>query len=194
MLSRNLALPVLPFWMARSFYAQLLMVLTVLANAAGIDLMGYLSAMGLGSTHDEVLANGDKFVSAWQQIAPVIFGIWAWAERRAPNYRLSVSSRSSLTALGIFAVALFVLTVPVRTVAATGDVVCLPAAFYRDQLKQHHHEVRVWSGLTEGYSVDLMMSPGGGWTLLMIDGTGKACNMTGGDVSFDLREGVGSKS
>ena len=89
-LARNLDLPVLPMWKARSFWAQLLLVVTVLLNASGVDIYQHLGAMGLGSSQEEVLATGDRFVSAWQQIAPLIFGFWAWIERRAPNYRLGI--------------------------------------------------------------------------------------------------------
>lgn len=93
-LSRNLALPVLAPWFARSFWAQVLAVLVVTANAAGIDLFSHLGAMGLGSSHDEVLANGDRVISAWQQIAPLILGLWAWFERLAPRYRLGLPDKT----------------------------------------------------------------------------------------------------
>ena len=40
--------------------------------------------MGLGNTPDGVV---DKIMT----LAPLAFGLWAWWERRAPNYRLSLS-------------------------------------------------------------------------------------------------------
>ncbi|EGJ20101.1 hypothetical protein RSWS8N_18114 [Cereibacter sphaeroides WS8N] len=88
MLPNNLALPALSLFQARSFYAQILLLLSVLLNALGIDLFAALAEMGLGSSPEEVIATGDRAVAAWQQLAPLAFGIWAWAERRAPNFRL----------------------------------------------------------------------------------------------------------
>lgn len=87
------ALPALPVWKAASFWAQLLLVLSVACNAAGIDLFAALSAMGLGATPDAVLANGERAVSAVQQLLPMIFGVWAWIERRAPRFRLTLFNR-----------------------------------------------------------------------------------------------------
>lgn len=87
-LSNNLALPDLPAWQARSFWLQLLLFLTVLANLFGVDLMAVLGEMGLGAEPDAVLATGERVVNAWQTLAPLLFGLWAWLERRAPNYRL----------------------------------------------------------------------------------------------------------
>lgn len=185
-LARNLTLPALPFWAARSFYAQLLMVLTVLANAAGIDLMGYFSAMGLGSTHDEVLANGDKFVSAWQQIAPLVFGFWAWIERRAPNYRISVPKKATTAGLGLFLIGLL-LVAPDR--ASAGQPLCMPHDQYVAMLADRYGEVPVWSGTSGSYQVQLLQAASGSWTLLMIREDAKACNITGGDMSdFAVRK------
>ncbi len=87
-LSNNPLLPELPVWQARSFYAQILLVVSVLLNFLGIDLFRTLGEIGWGSSPEEVLATGDRAVAAWQQVAPLIFGLWAWIERRAPNFRL----------------------------------------------------------------------------------------------------------
>lgn len=187
-LARNLALPALPFWMARSFYAQLLLVLTVLANTAGIDLMGYFGAMGLGSTHDEVLANGDKFVSAWQQIAPLVFGFWAWIERRAPNHRISVPKNTIVPMVGILAFGLFAVLSPGAARAGIGEAVCMPVSEYRAMLGDRYGEVKAWTGQSASYTVELMVAPTGGWTLLMVDDDGKACNLTGGNASIHHRQ------
>lgn len=89
LISNNLDLPPLPSWQARSFLAQLLLVLAVALNVCGIDLFAALAEMGLGATPDEVLANGERAVSAWQSVAPLVFGVWAWVERQAPRYRLT---------------------------------------------------------------------------------------------------------
>lgn len=88
MLSNNLALPALSILQARSTYAQILLVVIVALNALGFDILSVLSEMGLGATPDEVIASSDKVVAAWQQVAPLVLGIWAWLERRAPSYRL----------------------------------------------------------------------------------------------------------
>lgn len=84
----NKALPALPAWRAASFWAQLLLVLSVLANAMGVDLFAALGEMGLGRTPDEVIATGERAVSAVQQLLPIAFGFWSWIERRAPRYQL----------------------------------------------------------------------------------------------------------
>lgn len=85
----NTGLPALPAWKAASFWAQLLLVLSVICNAVGIDLYGILSAMGLGSGPDEVIVTGQNAVSAIQQLLPLVFGVWAWIERAAPSFRLT---------------------------------------------------------------------------------------------------------
>lgn len=85
----NKALPSLPAWKATSFWAQLLLVLSVLCNSMGVDIFAVLSDMGLGASPEAVIANGERAVSAVQQLLPLIFGIWAWVERSAPNFRLT---------------------------------------------------------------------------------------------------------
>ncbi|WP_102226905.1 hypothetical protein [Acidimangrovimonas sediminis] len=77
----NPSLPPLPAWHARSFYAALLMIATVICNAMGIDLGGWF-ATHLG------LANESAVLDFVMAVMPIVFGLWAWAERHAPNYRL----------------------------------------------------------------------------------------------------------
>lgn len=93
MLPNNLTLPVLPMWQARSFWVQLLLALTVMLNAQGVDLMGALGVLGLGSTPEAVIDTGARTVNAVQQLLPILLAIWAWLERRAPNFRLSLWGR-----------------------------------------------------------------------------------------------------
>lgn len=81
-MAKNMHLPPLPAWHARSFYASLLMALTIIANAAGWDLWGVLGHLGLGATPDQVV---DRIM----MLMPLAFGFWAWWERKAPNFRLS---------------------------------------------------------------------------------------------------------
>ena len=77
-------LPPLPAWHARSFYAAILLLATVICNAGGVDLHALLGRLGLGVTDDRVL-------DSVMQLAPLAFGVWAWLERRAPNYRLVIA-------------------------------------------------------------------------------------------------------
>ncbi|KAA2314541.1 hypothetical protein E0K93_09495 [Puniceibacterium sp. HSS470] len=82
-MAKNMDLPVLPAWHARSFYASLLMAAVIICNAVGLDLWPVLNRLGLGSSADQVL---DRVML----LAPLAFGVWAWWERKAPNYRLSL--------------------------------------------------------------------------------------------------------
>jgi len=76
----NSPLPPLPAWHARSFYAQLLLVATVLAHVLGVDFDGMLVAMGLSAP--------EQLIDLAMTIMPWLFGLWAWLERRAPKYQL----------------------------------------------------------------------------------------------------------
>ena len=72
--------PELPAWHARSFYAQLLLIVTVFAQAAGVDVAGWIGRLGF--TGERQLLD---FIAA---VMPALFGLWAWLERRAPRFRL----------------------------------------------------------------------------------------------------------
>lgn len=85
----NANLPPLAAWRAASFWAQVLLVLSVVLNYFGIDLFAVLSDMRLGNSPEEVIATGERAVSAVQQLLPLVFGIWAWIERKAPRFRLT---------------------------------------------------------------------------------------------------------
>lgn len=111
----NLSLPTLAVWKARSFWAQLLLVATVLFNAIGIDLMGLFQAMGLGDNPEQVIDGG---ISLWQTVAPIIFGFWAWWERRSPNFRLVWPWQSAAVML----LCLFLMTGTPAGAAAVQDV------------------------------------------------------------------------
>lgn len=84
-MAANMTLPALPAWHARSFYASILLAVTVLCNVVGLDIWPMLQRLGLGGTEGEVV---DKIM----MLAPLAFGLWAWWERRAPNYRLALFS------------------------------------------------------------------------------------------------------
>lgn len=85
---QNKSLPPLPAWQAASFWAQVLLALSVALNAVGIDLFAVLSGMGLGATPEEVVSTGHKVARAVQELLPFVFGVWAWIERKAPTFRL----------------------------------------------------------------------------------------------------------
>lgn len=87
-LSNNTGLPPLNGMAARSTWLVVLGTLFTLASAVGLDLGGLLGATGIGATPEEVVATGERFVGAWQLVAPQLLFLWAWIERRAPNYRL----------------------------------------------------------------------------------------------------------
>ena len=91
----NAALPTLPAAKAVSSWAMVLMALSVVCNAAEVDLFAVFADMGLGATPEEVIANGDRAVSAVQQLMPLVFGTWAWIERRAPKFRLTFWGRGA---------------------------------------------------------------------------------------------------
>lgn len=87
-LANNTGLPPLPAWQARSTIAMALALLVTLCNLVGLDLLGLLADIGAGENADQVLDSAQRVIGAWQQVAPLAFGLWAWAERRAPNFRL----------------------------------------------------------------------------------------------------------
>lgn len=80
-MSANEYLGELPAWHARSFYAMLLTSATVICNALGIDFLGFLTGLGLGENEAEIL-------NTIEVVMPLLFALWAWAERRAPKFRL----------------------------------------------------------------------------------------------------------
>ncbi len=89
-LSNNKNLPSMPAWQARSFWLTLITMAVALTNSFGIDLMAIFGELGLGTSPDAVLDSADRGVSAVQTLIPFITGAWAWIERRAPNFRLTL--------------------------------------------------------------------------------------------------------
>lgn len=181
-LSNNIDLPELPFWQARSFWAQVLLALSVWLNAQGIDLFGLLRELGIGGTPDEVIATGERLVSVWQQLAPILFGLWAWIERRAPNYRLVFWRRSEpfdLSMLGAFALAAL-LSLAAAPQASAAQ--CGPAAAVRDQLNQRWRETSVGFGTAaNGQEVELFVSrETRTWTMVVTLPDGRACILASG--------------
>lgn len=87
-LANNKKLPELAAWKARSFWLTAVTGAVAVANSQGIDLLGALGEIGLGTTPDAVVDNAVQGVSAVQTLLPFVTGTWAWIERRAPNFRL----------------------------------------------------------------------------------------------------------
>jgi hypothetical protein len=70
-------LPVLLFWQARSFWAQLPLAGSVILNTVGVDFFLFTTDIGLGADPDAVVASGEQAVSAFQKLLPIAFGFWA---------------------------------------------------------------------------------------------------------------------
>lgn len=189
-LSNNLTLPELPFWQARSFWAQLLLVASVLANAAGIDLFGALREMGIGANPDEVMATVTRIGSALQVISPILFGVWSWLERRAPNFRLVFWKKPpELRMLALWAV--LILTAAAGAglpfAARAEGAACRGLADVMADLKARFGEDLRWSGLTSrGELLAITLAPDGTtWTAMAIRPDGKACLLAAGDSWAD---------
>ncbi|MDO9525057.1 MAG: hypothetical protein Q7J57_05880 [Gemmobacter sp.] len=169
----NLDLPMLPFWQARSFYAQLLLALSVLCNMAGIDMFAALTEIGAGTTPDEVLATGDRVISAWQQLAPLLFGLWAWMERRAPNFRLGLGDGNvgfmPVLLAGTLALVLLAAAPPAFAAA------CAPAEQVGAVLRDQFAEAPVGAGAIGDMVIVVLAGPEGSWTILGVRPDGIAC-------------------
>ena len=87
-LSNNADLPALAGFAARSTWLILAAAMFTTFSVLGVDLGAILGAMGIGAMPEEVVAAGERVDSAWQMVVPLVLSIWAWVERRAPNYRL----------------------------------------------------------------------------------------------------------
>ena len=183
-LANNRDLPELPFWQARSFWAQLLLVLSVLANAAGFDLFGALREMGIGANPDEVMATVTRIGSALQVVSPILFGVWSWLERRAPNFRLVFwREPPELRMLGLWLAAATLLLASAPTSGRAAGSSCAGQADVLADLKTRFDEELRWSGLTtSGPLLALTLAPDGTtWTLMVVRPDGMACLLAAGD-------------
>lgn len=186
MLANNTTLPELPVWQARSFWAQLLLVASVLANAFGIDLFEALREMGIGANPDEVMATVTRIGSALQVLSPAFFGIWAWLERRAPNFRLVFWKKPpEITMLAFWGLLMFLvaLAVAAAPLAAWAEPRCMGQADALADLKARYGEDLPWSGLTtNGQLLAITMAPDGTtWTALVVRPDGLACLLAAGE-------------
>tara|TARA_R110000868_G_scaffold368852_1_gene631995 strand:- start:18460 stop:19047 length:588 start_codon:yes stop_codon:yes gene_type:complete len=181
----NFSLPVLPIWQARSFWAQLLMLASVALNAAGIDLMGIFGQVGLGDNPDAVIDTG---LSVWQTISPLIFGFWAWWERRAPNYRLGVTlpGKSGAAMVGgimlagvlIFGAASQAHAKPMSIVINTQ---CLERDLMVQDLDQRLGQKPIGSGSTFDRMLEFLVSPvDDSWTIILVAPDGTSCILGAG--------------
>jgi hypothetical protein len=180
-LSNNTDLPELPFWQARSFWAQLLLAASVFLNAQGVDLMTLLAEMGIGATPDEVIATGERLVSVWQQLAPILFGFWAWIERRAPKFRLVFWRRpeTQLHFLGPLAVAALVFMGGVQEARAAAQ--CLPGPAVREQLADRWAEAAIGHGIAGPVRFEIFVNPETrSWTIVAFRADGVACVLAAG--------------
>lgn len=185
MLANNKNLPELPALMARSTWAILLAFAVSFANARGFDLMGFFAEIGAGSTQDQVIATGERAVSAWQFFAPLALGLWAWIERRAPNFRLVFwKAPPDLKMLGLWAGLTIGLVLLAGARAALADPTrCVGEADALADLKAQFGEDLRWSGLTTtGQLLAITLAPDGTtWTAMAILPDGKACLIAAGD-------------
>jgi hypothetical protein len=72
-------LPELPMWQARSFWLTLVAAAAQVAALSGFDLFGFFGA-----------ADDQAFTDSIMQIVSAVAVVWAWLERRAPNFKLGV--------------------------------------------------------------------------------------------------------
>ncbi len=177
----NLTLPTLPFWQARSFYAQALLAVSVALNTMGIDLMGWLAVIGFGATPDQVVERG---VSLWQALAPILFGLWSWWERRAPNYRLVAFGNGGAGNTLRFLGAVAILGLMLAAGPTWAQNRCLPFDEAVQVLRERYGEELVGAGV-DGRSMPVLLfvSPDTqSWTLLRTAAEGgvTACIVTAG--------------
>ncbi len=168
----NTDLPPLPVWQARSFWLQLLALTAVVLNVVGIDLYAVTCELGLGCDAAAVQATGDQIVAAWQMVLPYLLGIWAYAERRAPRYRLIWPWNRTAAAAALIAAGLLMLPPGAAQAAQCGQ---------RDQvlrlLAETYGETLQGSGQGANRTVMEVYASAetGTWTILVSDTSGRTC-------------------
>jgi hypothetical protein len=81
-MAENDNLPELPAWEARSFWVAIVTAALQIATLAHIDLLGYFGFTGTEQAVDGIM-----------QVVAIVGAVWIWFERKAPNYRLSLSGK-----------------------------------------------------------------------------------------------------
>lgn len=187
MLANNTNLPELPTLMARSTWAILLAFAVSVANARGFDLMAFFAEIGAGTTQDEVIATGERAVSAWQLFMPIALATWAWIERRAPNFRLVFWRKPPelrMLGMGLWAALTIGLVLAAGVRAALADLPrCMGQADALAVLKTRFDEDLRWSGLiTNGQLLAVTLAPDvTTGTALVIRPDGLACLLAAGE-------------
>jgi hypothetical protein len=74
----------LPALLARSTYAGLILAISSLSAALGVDLFGSLGQ--LAGIDGLTLVRIDPLIAA-------LAGLWLWAERRSPRFRITVMGK-----------------------------------------------------------------------------------------------------
>ena len=81
-MAENTDLPPLPAWHARSFWITIIGAALQIAAFLKFDLLGFLN-----------VENSEALTDAVMQIVGAGALLWAWFERKAPNYRLTLSGK-----------------------------------------------------------------------------------------------------
>lgn len=182
-LSNNLSLPTLPAFAARSTWAIVFAAVITVCNALGFDILGVFTAIGAGSTPDEVIQTGNQVVAAWQTIAPLVLGIWAWLERRAPNFRLAFwrSEDISLRMLGVLSVGLLMAGLPAATAQAAtcGSIVSVMVGLAETYAETEAAKMTL--GKDNVRAVLTTNPKTGTWTLMYVAGS-DLCHIASGNA------------
>lgn len=181
-LSNNTDLPVLNGFAARSTWLMVIAAAVQVCTMCGIDLMAIAAAMGIGGTPEEVVASAERVISAWQMVAPLLLSIWAWVERRAPNFRLVWPWPSlSPTKTQMFGVLAFLGMAALAPVAghAQGAAPCLPREQMLSAFNARFGEVPVAAGEVPGGVVEMLLAPDGSFTLIFTR-DGESCLLASG--------------
>lgn len=177
-LSNNTALPTLNGFAARSTWLIVIAAAVQICTMGGVDLLALLGAMGIGATPEAVVASGEKVVAAWQLVAPIALSVWAWIERRAPNFRLVWPWPGKAAALPlILALALMIATWP--ALGRAQGRLCAPRADVLDLLEQRYGEVPSAVGMVSTARVELLLAPDGSFTVLLTEGD-QSCILASG--------------
>jgi hypothetical protein len=75
-------LPELPAWQARSFWITLIGAALQIAALLKFDLLAFVN-----------VENSEALTDAVMQIVGAVALLWAWFERKAPNYQLSLTGK-----------------------------------------------------------------------------------------------------
>ena len=177
----NTALPELNGFAARSFWLQLLTVIAMILNSQGIDIWATLREAGIGGNPAQVLATGDRIVAIWQQALPIVTGIWAYLERRAPHYRLVWPWKWGRVAGIAGLLALFLALSPSGAMAQMAPL-CADRATVTQGLAENYGEQALGGGIADNQQlVEVFTNVAtGSWTVLVSRADGVSCLIASG--------------